>query len=658
MILLRDLVRIVVDPAIADPELRAAIYRHSSAEALAAAAAECDELIRPLDDSYFDLVAGRYGYLRQFTPSLLEALDFRSHHVDDPLLAALELLRHVNRDGLRKLPAEASTAFVPPKWRPFVVGADDQVDRHELCALWELRRALRAGDVWLPQSRRYADPESYLIPKVRWLELRPEVCEIVGTPADGTTRLTERQHELEELLGRFDRRMPEGDGCIRLEEERLVVGKLPAEDVPSSVDELEGLVDERLPLVELPDLLLEVDGWTGFSRAFEHAGKSEPRSKDLLINCHASVLAQACNFGLTRMARIADLTYAQLAWCTTWYLREETLRAANTAVVNEHFRHPLSRLWGGGTLSSSDRQRFPVAVQARDATAIPRYFGFGRGLTFYTWTSDQFSQYGSKPTPSTVRDATYVLDGILDNETEIPVAEHTTDTAGYTDLVFALFDLLGLQFSPRLRDLGGQRLYRIGRSIRYEHIGPLVRGTVRPQLILKHWDDLLRVVGSLKLGWVTASLLIGKLQSYRRKNALTLALQEYGCLVKTVFILRYLEDEAFRRRIGIQLNKGEAMHALRNFLFLATQGQIRRRTLEEQTNQAQCLNLVTNAVVLWNTVYMSRALEQLRADGRTFSDEDMAHLSPARFEHINPYGRYHFDPALAQPRWPLRPLRA
>ena len=77
---------------------------------------------------------------------------------------------------------------------------------------------------------------------------------------------------------------PEGDGCIRLEEERLVVGKLPAEDVPSSVDELEGLVDERLPLVELPDLLLEVDGWTGFSRAFEHAGKSEPRSKDLLLS--------------------------------------------------------------------------------------------------------------------------------------------------------------------------------------------------------------------------------------------------------------------------------------------------------------------------------------------------------------------------------------
>ena len=80
-------------------------------------------------------------------------------------------------------------------------------------------------------------------------------------------------------------------------------------------------------------------------------------------------------------------------------------------------------------------------------------------MTFYTWTSDQFSQYGTKVIPATVRDATYVLDEILDNETELPILEHTTDTAGYTEIVFALFDLLGLQFSPRIRDLGDQRLY-------------------------------------------------------------------------------------------------------------------------------------------------------------------------------------------------------
>ena len=93
--------------------------------------------------------------------------------------------------------------------------------------------------------------------------------------------------------------------------------------------------------------------------------------------------------------------------------------------------------------------------RAENATALPRYFGLGKGLTFYTWTSDQYSQYGSKVISSTVRDATYILDEILDNQTDLPILEHTTDTAGYTELVFALFDLLGLQFAPRIRDLGG-----------------------------------------------------------------------------------------------------------------------------------------------------------------------------------------------------------
>ena len=114
---------------------------------------------------------------------------------------------------------------------------------------------------------------------------------------------------------------------------------------------------------------------------------------------------------------------------------------------------------------------------------------------------------------------------------------------------------------------------------------------------------------------MTASLLISRLQSYRRQNALTRALQEYGRLVKTIFILRYLESEQLRRRINTQLNKGESLHSLREFLFFANRGKIRRKQEEEQVHQARCLNLVTNAVIAWNTVYMAAAIDRLRVDG-------------------------------------------
>ena len=223
-----------------------------------------------------------------------------------------------------------------------------------------------------------------------------------------------------------------------------------------------------------------------------------------------------------------------------------------------------------------------------------------------------------------MRDSTYVLDEILDNETELPILEHATDTSGFTEIVFSLFGLLGLQFSPRIRDLGDQRLYRLDRDRRYPALEPLLSGTLNQGLIVRHWDDLLRAAGSIKLGWVTASLLIGKLQSYPRQNVLARALQEYGRLEKTLFIIRYLSSEEYRRRINRQLNKGERLHALRQFLLFANEGKLRRRHLDEQINQASCLNLMTNAVVTWNTVYMQRVIETLRAEGQVI-DETRQH---------------------------------
>jgi TnpA family transposase len=296
-------------------------------------------------------------------------------------------------------------------------------------------------------------------------------------------------------------------------------------------------------------------------------------------------------------------------------------------------------------------------VKTANATALPRYFGYGRGLTFYTWTSDQYSQFGTKVIPATVRDATVVLDEILDNETELPLFQHSTDTAGYTEIIFALFDLLGLQFAPRIRDLGNQQLYRLNEVETTAQIRGLLKRKLSPKLFLNQWDDLLRVAGSLKLGWVTASLLISKLHALPKQNTLVKSLQEYGRLIKTIFILRYLSSEEFRRQINLQLNKGEALHALRRYLFVANEAQIRKRHPEDQLNQAACLNLVTNAVIVWNTVYMWAVMEQLKKEGRQVEEADVKHLSPARYEHLNVFGKYSFPVKEELSRKTLRPLR-
>ncbi len=656
--LFRELARAVLDPAIADPHLRPAIYQRISPTILRRAADESDRIVRPLDDSYFDFFEARYGYLRPCTPTFLETMTFQSTQEPEPLLEAVTLLHQLNTAHRRTVPSEAPMDFVPLKWRPYVVAPDGRIDRHyyELCTLWELRGALRAGNVWVPQSRRYANPETYLIPPTRWPALRPEVCQQIHAPEDGARRLEQRGRELIELLPRVDRLLTR-HGKVRMEKGRVVVSPLEAEERPERVEHLEDAITARLPLIDLPELLIEVDQWTGFSRHLRHLNGREPHRPTFLPVLYAALLSQGCNFGFARMAQMADISADRLAWCTTWYLREDTLKAATDALVNFHHRLPLSQRWGGGTLSSSDGQRIPVAGKIRNATALRRYF-LSQGLTFYSWTSDQFAQYGTKVVPATIRDATYVLDAILDNTTELSLVEHTTDTAGYTELVFALFDLLGMQFAPRLRDIGDQQLYRISQEQKARHWAPRLKGTIKQDLILRHWDDFLRLAGSLKLGWVTASLFISKLQAYPRQNVLTRALQEYGRLIKTLFILRYLESEDYRRRINAQLNKGESLHALREFLFVADKGVIRRKQEEAQTNQAMCLNLITNAVVVWNTVYMQAVLDSLRAEGSSVEEDDVPHLSPARFEHVNPYGKYFFPLEEAERRQGLRPLRA
>jgi TnpA family transposase len=249
---------------------------------------------------------------------------------------------------------------------------------------------------------------------------------------------------------------------------------------------------------------------------------------------------------------------------------------------------------------------------------------------------------------ATAPESHYVLDGILGNQADLPVTEHATDTHGATLANFALFDLVGLQLSPRIRDLGKITLYRTGPRAgflaRYPAAGPLLTRRLNSELITAMWDDLLRVAASVKGGHATAALVVGKLCSAKRQqNALTAAIKEYGALRRTVYAARYLADETYRRRIARQLNKGENLHSLRRSLAYAGEGALRRHHHEQQTEQMWCLTLATNAVVTWTTEYHGLAVAELRRAGRHIDDEVLAHIWPSHHENVHFYGTHSVD---------------
>lgn len=278
-------------------------------------------------------------------------------------------------------------------------------------------------------------------------------------------------------------------------------------------------------------------------------------------------------------------------------------------------------------------------------------------MTYYNLVSDQFTGLHAITVPGTLRDSLVLLSVILEQQTELQPTQIMTDTGAYSDVVFGLFRLLGYRFSPRLADIGGARFWRIDAQADYGELNAIAKQRASMALIGAHWDDMLRLAGSLKLGRVPAIGIMRMLQVGDRPTRLAQALAEFGRIEKTLRMLNYIDDESRRRAILTQLNRGEGRHSLARAVFHGKRGELRQRYREGQEDQLGALGLVVNIIILWNTIYMDAALEQLRKEGFLVRDEDVARLSPLIYEHINLLGRYLFTVHEGVARGELRPLR-
>jgi len=317
----------------------------------------------------------------------------------------------------------------------------------------------------------------------------------------------------------------------------------------------------------------------------------------------------------------------------------------------------LTKHWGGGEIASADGMRFTVPVKTVHAGPNPKYFGRGRGVTWYNLISDQFSGLNDMTVPGTLRDSLILLAVVLEQQTDLKPTQIMTDTGAYSDVVFGLFRLLGLRFCPRLADVGGTRFWRINPKANYGPLNDLSRHQLNLEKITPHWDDMLRLAGSLKLGRVPAADIMRTLQVGDRPTKLALAVGEFGRIDKTIHTLTFIDDPKKRRGTLKQLNRGEGRHALGRVIFHGRRGELRQAYREGQEDQLGALGLVLNMVVLWNTIYMQAAIEQLRKEGFEVRDEDVARLSPLLHGHLNVLGRYSFSIPDAVAKGGLRELR-
>ena len=587
----------------------------------------------------------RYASLRKFAPQLIEALEFKSGRGSAGSVKAIELLRELNRSGKRDVPAGAPMPF-RKEWRKLLVGDDGKINRrlYETATLAHVRNKLRSGDLWVERSSAYRRFDSYLLPTTA----SAPVVAGLGLPASADAWIAERAAALDDRVKRFADRLTRGklDG-VKLVDGRLQITPIRTQPSPSA-EELADTIGAMMPRIRITELLHDVASETGFLAGFTNlrTGRTSDNGNALL----AAILADATNLGLARMAAASQgVTRDQLVWARDAYVREDSYRQALAILIDAQHRLPIASVWGDGTSSSSDGQFFRGGKRLGVGDFNARY-GVDPGFSLYTHVSDQHGPYHVTVLSASMHEAPYVLDGLLHHGTSLAIAEHYTDTGGATDHVFALCAMLGFRFCPRLRDFPDRRLASITAPATHPGMASLFGKRIKADVIREHWDEVLRLVASLKAGHVAPSTMLRKLAAYERQNLVDLALQEIGRIERTFFMLDWLESPELRRRCQSGLNKSEQRHVLTQAICTFRQGRMIDRTHEALQYRASGLNLVIAAIVYWNSTYIADAVRHLRTSGTAIAPELLAHTSPVGWEHIAFSGDFLWDRAAERVR--------
>lgn len=615
----------------------------------------CDEHLAYAGNNYYPFMLQVYRGKRGLLFQCLDALSLKSSSQDESLLAALSWMRQFRSSHREYVFANKfdinieKLDWIPDKWRRLILsssqvsGNDLCIHRKyfELCVFSQIMQELKSGDIYIEHSDQYDDYRTHLI---SWEECRKEIMNygaVVGLPMDSEKFVDKLRDDLRDVAHEVDQRFPDNEH-VAISSDGLIIRRTERNLPPPNLEIIDQTITEQMETASILDILTETEQWLDLHTIFGPLSGFESKIDDPRKRFISTLFCYGCNLGPTQTARsVKGLSRKQVSWLNLRHVTEERLERALVKVINSYNRFALPKYWGSGKSVSADGTKWNVYEQNLLSEYHIRYGGYG-GIGYYH-VSDMYIALFSRFIPCGVYEAVHILDGLMNNESDIQPDTVHGDTQAQSAPVFGLAYLLGINLMPRIRNIKQLTFFRPEKGEQFPHINSLFRGNIDWELIELHYPDMLRVAISIKAGKITPSMILRRLGTYSRKNKLYFAFRELGRVVRTQFLLKYINDIELRRTIHAATNKSEEFNNFTKWLFFGGDGIIAENIRHEQRKVIKYNQLVANMVILNNVHWMSKKLKEMQEKGYPVDDDGLKGLSPYRFSHINRFGDYTLD---------------
>ena len=599
---------------------------------------------------YHAILEDRSRRLQNRVSEIIKALEFDEKESDKSLLRAIAFFKTTSGNITAKIPMEFLSEDEKESLNSNNTEESFRISLYKMFLFIAINDAIKSGTLNLKNSYRYRAFNDYLIDSVEYNKIKETQLE-----RHGLIQLKDFDVVSEELFGSLNsiyRKVnssitkgineyfhPKGDGSFTVTTPKL-----------EKNEELEGLYaylpkEKFIPLIEVLRL---IDHHAIFSAKFHHhshiGSYRAPKSNAL----YASIIGYGCNISIAKMAKISKgITMGDIDHIRTWYLSNDMLQEASDAVIELTETLDIPKLFRNNqerNHTASDGQKFNTSVESLNSGYSFKYFGLGRGVSRYSFVDESNRLFYTTVINANEREAAYVIDGLMHQEV-IQSDIHSTDTFGYSEVVFALSHLLGFVFAPRIKNFKEQQLYAFEPKKLYRDNGYVLLPVkqINIAIIKEQWDQILRLIITIKERRTSVSQLLKRLTSYSRKHKLYQALREFGRIIKTRFLLNYIDDVAFRQQIEKQLNKVESANKFSKAVFFGNSGEYFYATKDEQDIASNALRLIQNSIICWNYLYISNLLAKEKDEEvRNKIIKTLQNGSIVHWQHINFYGEYDF----------------